>query len=66
MIAHECLSGRHWWRDRESADKCCNGYRRILLVGYADIRAAGVPIDGVEAGTPYGYTWILEQEEVGV
>ena len=27
-----CKSGRHVWIDEESAAKCCNGYRRELVI----------------------------------
>jgi hypothetical protein len=30
---HPCKSGRHWWTDKEDADKCCDPqWRRVLAV----------------------------------
>lgn len=30
---HTCKSGRHVWFNKDDADKCCNGYTRILVIG---------------------------------
>lgn len=29
---YECKTKRHVWFNREDAEKCCNGYKRILVV----------------------------------
>lgn len=32
-MTYKCKSGRHAWLNRGDADKCCNGYRRVLVLG---------------------------------
>lgn len=43
---HVCKSGRHWWLNKEDAEKCCNGYRRILVLdgGHNQQECAGVMV----------------------
>lgn len=50
-----CKSKKHWWLDKTDADQCCNGYRRVLLVG--DIPPGATNIILVE-GIPCGRTWV--------
>lgn len=55
-MTHKCKSGRHVWTRQEDAAKCCNGYRRVLILGdtaKAD-RIAGEPLPG---GVLYGFAW---------
>lgn len=30
---YQCKSGRHYWLNPEDADKCCNGFSRVLIIG---------------------------------
>lgn len=30
---HKCKSGKHVWTTQADADKCCNGYVRVLVLG---------------------------------
>ena len=30
---HLCKSGKHRWTNQDDAEKCCNGYRRVLVIG---------------------------------
>jgi hypothetical protein len=30
-MTHKCKSGQHTWIFKEDAEKCCNGFRRILV-----------------------------------
>lgn len=32
----QCVSGKHWWTRKADAEKCCNGYTRILVLGGGD------------------------------
>jgi len=32
----KCKSGKHEWLSQADADKCCNGYVRILVLGGGD------------------------------
>lgn len=27
-----CRTGRHWWDSSSDAEKCCNGYKRTLVI----------------------------------
>ena len=31
-----CKSGKHFWTNPADAEKCCNGYKRILVLGGGD------------------------------
>lgn len=31
-----CKSKKHWWTIRADAEKCCNGYVRVLVLGGGD------------------------------
>jgi hypothetical protein len=55
-MAYKCKSGQHAWLFREDAEKCCNGFRRILMIGSltgVDRRGA----DPLPCSVPYGYKW---------
>jgi len=41
-----CKSGRHEWFNQADADKCCNGFLRILVLGGGDNQqeCAGVAV----------------------
>lgn len=30
---HQCKSGNHWWTLKADAERCCNGYSRVLVFG---------------------------------
>lgn len=49
-----CQSGKHYWLDPISRERCCNGYRRVLVVGEpGDDRDGMVKV----AGTPCAWVW---------
>ncbi|MBA2704808.1 MAG: hypothetical protein H0U60_13265 [Blastocatellia bacterium] len=50
-----CKSGKHHWTDPEAAAKCCNGWRRVLLVGAEALAKADRP--RVQDGTWIGFCW---------
>lgn len=44
----------------EDAEKCCNGFRRVLVIGNAGILLKGCDRIGSEllpGGVMYGYRW---------
>lgn len=58
-----CKSGRHEWTRAEDAERCCNGYKRVLLLG-ADVREASTLGHGtLEGATPYGFAWMKLEPE---
>ncbi|MBU4220819.1 MAG: hypothetical protein KKA10_04225 [Euryarchaeota archaeon] len=60
-MTHKCKSGNHTWLFKEDADKCCNGFRRVLAIGNVGIapkdcdRVCHEPLPG---GGRYGYKWV--------
>lgn len=55
-MAYKCKSGLHAWLFREDAEKCCNGFRRILMIGsLTEVDRRGA--DLLPGGMPYGYRW---------
>lgn len=48
-----CKSGRHFWLNPADADKCCNGYRRILVLGGGDNQQEA-------GGVMCGRAWVAE------
>jgi len=60
---YQCKSGRHWWLHADDAAKCCNGYKRILIVPQP---GEHLPADARNiqhvAGTLTGHVWMSEQE----
>jgi len=60
-MTHKCKSGNHTWLFKEDAEKCCNGFRRVLVIGNVDIapkdcdRVCHEPLPG---GVMYGYRWV--------
>jgi hypothetical protein len=52
----KCKSGNHEWFFKEDAEKCCNGYRRVLVIG--DTRECnGIGKEPLPGGSRYGYKW---------
>jgi hypothetical protein len=52
----KCKSGRHEWLFEEDAQKCCNGYRRVLVIG--NIKECNtVGREKLPGGFRYGYKW---------
>lgn len=47
-----CASGNHYWTRKEDADKCCNGYLRVLVIGGGDNQQAVIP------GLHVGRAWV--------
>lgn len=63
----KCKSGNHNWLFPEDADKCCNGYRRILLIGNVGISPKGCDVvitDMLSGGVKYGYKWKKIEDEI--
>lgn len=57
-----CKSGKHFWSRAEDASRCCNGYKRILVLG--DIREAETVGHGALPGpTLYGFQWMKVELE---
>ncbi len=55
-MSYLCKSGLHTWLSKVDAEKCCNGFRRVLIIGSltgVDRRGA----DLLPGGMPYGYKW---------
>jgi len=48
---YQCKSGSHWWLHEEDAAKCCNGWRRILVLGGGQNQQAC-------AGVQLGRRWV--------
>jgi hypothetical protein len=53
---HACKTNRHWWTEKLDAEKCCNGWVRVLLVG-RDAYKSETPLV-YDAGTAYGRAWM--------
>jgi hypothetical protein len=55
-MLYKWKSGQHAWFSKEDAEKCCNGFRRILVIGslIGVDRSGADPLPG---GVPYGYKW---------
>lgn len=53
---YRCKSGKHWWLSKEDAEKCCNGYKRVLCIG--DIQGCDRTVYEDETETMYGYKWV--------
>jgi len=50
-------SGNHAWLFREDAAKCCNGFRRVLVIN--DPKACDIVVsDLLPGGISYGYRWM--------
>lgn len=51
-----CTSGRHEWTNPEDAEKCCEGFKRVLVIGdtIGCNNHGSSPLPG---GTYYGYRW---------
>jgi len=59
-----CKSRKHVWRNKCDAEKCCNGYRRIFVIGEnIPTDASNIKIDK-ETGLKSGRIWVkIEKEE---
>lgn len=56
-MTHKCKSGNHAWLSREDAEKCCNGFRRMLV--FNDLLACDrVVSERLPGGVSYGYAWV--------
>lgn len=62
-MASLCKSGKHYWLDETSARKCCNGWRRVLVVPHPSVPKESQPVadspvdlDGVRCA----FGWIPE------
>lgn len=60
----KCASGKHVWTRQYDAEKCCNGYRRILVPGGGDRQLI---VSGVSAGFEWvpvvdSYNSLIEKE----
>jgi hypothetical protein len=47
-----CKTRKHFWTTQEDAEKCCNGFKRVLVFDQGWDRFSGLC-----AGVPYGYKW---------
>jgi len=60
-MTHKCRSGQHTWIFKEDAEKCCNGFRRMLVIGNAGMVMKDCNNVGSEllpGGVMYGYKWV--------
>lgn len=56
-----CTSGRHEWLAIEDAAKCCNGYRRELVIG--DVSGCStIGSEPLPGGVRYGYRWVPDTQ----
>jgi hypothetical protein len=52
----KCKLGNHEWFFKEDAEKCSNGFRRVLVIG--DIRESNrIGKEPLPGGSRYGYKW---------
>jgi hypothetical protein len=58
MITAKCKSGLHEWINETDAQKCCSGYRRVMIL---------YPMPGeVDSFYGwYGYKWVKEDQVTG-
>lgn len=59
----KCKSGLHEWIDEKDAQKCCNGFRRVLVIGSVGIAPEGcdkIVSNLLPGGVIYGYKWVKE------
>ncbi len=60
-----CKSKKHVWSNKEDAEKCCNGYKRVLVV--RNINDEALPEDAKavkidpETGMQWGRIWVKEE-----
>jgi hypothetical protein len=56
---YTCKNGRHTWFNQDDADKCCNGYARVLAI---EQPGQPLPADAtnvvVDAPARYGRRWV--------
>lgn len=52
----KCKTGQHEWLLEKDAEKCCNGYKRVLSIGNISKSESfgSVPLPG---NILYGYHW---------
>ena len=58
---YQCKLSKHTWTHAEDAEKCCNGFRRILNVGRA---ATGQAHARYEEATLVTNSWMRVEESV--
>lgn len=57
---HQCKTRRHTWLRAEDAAKCCNGYKRILVLNPNSAQASNIAYDA-QACTSYGRAWVKDE-----
>lgn len=65
----KCKSGIHNWFFQEDADKCCNGFRRVLLIGGVGIppKDCDVTVNStLPGGVMYGYKWEKIEDNIEI
>ena len=48
-----CKSGKHFWTNPADAEKCCNGYKRVLVLGGGENQQEA-------GGVMCGRAWVAE------
>ena len=56
----KCKSGNHEWLFKEDAEKCCNGYRRVCVMGGDLSECNNFGDSPLPGGIHYGYKWVKE------
>jgi len=54
----QCKSGNHWWLGQADAEKCCNGFKRVLIVAEPgeQLPADAKPVRQISEAR-CGFTW---------
>ena len=58
---HQCKTKRHTWLHLADAEKCCNGWKRILVLNPTSRHASNIAYD-VQACTSYGRAWMRDEK----
>jgi hypothetical protein len=54
-----CRSGRHTWADPDDAARCCNGWRRQLVIaGPGEALPTDAESIGTTPGALFGFVWV--------
>ncbi len=62
-----CKSGKHCWTDKSDAEKCCNGWTRILVISPPDKLNDCSNIQYEEStGVLYGRKWVKDDSNSAV
>ena len=56
-MAGYCVSGRHYWLTEDDRQKCCNGYRRVLVLSSDRARRPVGPFRPLVDGAGYRFAW---------